>query len=699
MTVKLEIMQAEDNDPNCTRASDMSELNVMDFVETEYKSDNIEDITVDNKPRRKSQRKSKFPTRYEFDDFEDGSRVSFYTSSKKCLQRKKRSSKTSTSVQEHVNSDNHLYPYASMMKVLCDEVGKKKFEEPTTEKLFKQLDHANLYYPYSSLLQRLHDIAKRDFDSISSSVGDDFVNPTESEVSQVMKTFKFRSSTLGLDDSHQPENMETNDFERTYSTILLDLVTKHKLQEESHLDSRTAYGIGKILKMCMLGIPGTKSSEGLSFSVLLQRLSLLAERENAHDFESKTGSKISLESSESSLEEEEEEWRPASCIQFSSIPDVQIEHSKRKSVRRKKPVSRFDATPSKYQWKNKHHIQPSCRSKSLLELILDKRNDDTIQKVRNKKAKESLLRSELLERIKDKINSRKVFSHMMTDSCENINDDFGNDSMSEGSLDEQRINHYGETTSRKRESSLLKEYLLKPTDEEISCKSNSDIPIMSENSFLFSRLLQNFEIVSDNHLLGYQEDLEENVGSSILRKMLIEKGKPLPNSTSDDEAHDVENFKPIEHINLNSLQSILCETYEYNSEEEFPVVKQELKCENDGSELKLGSDVKKEGKCSADLANYLDLSVLESCSSSDPADLNPVCKIECEVKCEEEFMEEVCECDICHLPLSSSVDLDNHKLLFHYSKETEPQTAGPTCILSHGGDILQTGLFQEKLPA
>lgn len=45
-------MQAEYQDLNCTRASDMSELNVMDFVETEYKSD-VEDILLDKKTQEK----------------------------------------------------------------------------------------------------------------------------------------------------------------------------------------------------------------------------------------------------------------------------------------------------------------------------------------------------------------------------------------------------------------------------------------------------------------------------------------------------------------------------------------------------------------------------------------------------------------------------------------------------------------------
>lgn len=711
-------MQAEYQDLNCTRASDMSELNVMDFVETEYKSD-VEDILLDKKPRRKGQRKSKLSIQYEYDDYEDGSKVSNYPrKSRKCLQRKRRrSSMKSKSVHDSVDSDNHFYPYATLMKVLCDEVGKKNvIEEPRTGKLFKQLSHANLCYPYATFLQELHEIANEGFGSISPSVENGFVNPSESEVSQVMKSFRFKSSTLRLGVSDQSEDSGKDDFKRTFSTLLLDLVNEHKLQDQSHKGDRTVLGIGKILKICMSDVPGTKPAEELSFSALLQGLSLLAERVNTCDSESESVNQVLEESSESSLEEEEEEWRPSFCRQLDGIPDAQREH-KKKSLRRKKPVSRFDPTPGKSQSsrvKNKQHTQSSSSSQSLLQLILNNGSEETVQKVRNKKAKKSLLRSEVLEKIKDKINSRKAFTDASTDSNENVKEDFGNEeSLSEGSLEEQR-NFYGAIAAKKRERSLLKEYLLKPTDEEITSKSYADIPIMSGNSFVFSKLLQNFKMGSDNHLIdSYHENLEDNFSSSILRKMLIEKGKPLPNSASDDEARDVEDFKPIEHLDLSSLQSFLCEN---NSEEEFPsyAVKQEFENKNDnlgeklreriaqaldGSDSNLRNCIKKEDKSDNDVSNCLDLSVLESCSSSDPTDLNPVCKIKCEVKCEEEFMGEVRECDICHTEFSSSVDFNNHEMLFHCGKEAEPQSSGPTCALPHGSDILQTGLFQEKLPA
>ncbi|XP_064114967.1 uncharacterized protein LOC135221097 [Macrobrachium nipponense] len=715
---KNKIMQAEYQDLNGTRASDMSELNVMDFVETEYKSD-VEDILLDKKPRRKGQRKSKLSTQYEFDNYDDGSKVSNYPrKSRKCLQRKRRrSSMKSKSVHDSVNSDNHLYPYATLMKVLCNEVGEKNvIKEPRTGKLFKQLSHANLCYPYATFLQELHEIANKGFGSISPSVENDFVDPSESEISQVMKSFRFKSSTLRLGVSSQSEDGK-DDFKRTFSTLLLDLVNEHKLQDQSHKDDRTVFGVGKILKMCMFDVPGTKPAEELSFSALLQGLSLLAERENTCDSESESVSQVLEESSESSLEEEEEEWRPSFCRELDGIPDVQREH-KKKSLRRKKPVSRFDPTPGKCQSsrvKSKQHMQSSSSSQSLLQLILNKGNEDTVQKVRNKKAKESLLRSEVLEKIKDKINSRKGFTDTSTDSNENIKEEFGNEeSLSEGSLEEQR-NFYGAIAARKRERSLLKEYLLKPTDEEMTSKSYADtIPIMSGNSFVFSKLLQNFQMGSDKHLMdSYHENLEDSFSSSILRKMLIEKGKPLPNSTSDDELHDVENVKPIEHIDLNSLQSFLCEN---NSEEEFPscAMRQEFENKNDiigeklrerisqaleGSDSNLRNHIQKEDKSNNDIANCLDLSVLESCSSTDPTDLNPVCKIKCEVKCEEEFIDGVRECDICHIEFSSSVDYNNHEMLFHCRKEAEPQSSGPTCALPHGSDILQAGLFQEKLPA
>lgn len=694
---------------------DETELNVMDFVETEYKSDKSEDVGITrNFPNRARNytHKKLINRRKDIADVNDicDPRIG---SDKVTNKRKKQKYawKPTLALELSNNSDDALhYPYATCLKKLCDEVG--NVESPVLDsfstRIFDQLRHDDVHYPYASLLEELHQNAEAEATNIPSTVEKSYQRDSSGlGIADVMKNLHY--PTRINENSSNMEDSEIESFDAPFSAMLLALVMQQKIQDYTSNQSNKnvnpvtdCHGIGKILKTCMPQSQDDPPPGELHSSALLQKLSLSAQQnqmvEGRRSALDSCDEEHMLESSttESSHSEEDDfEWKPTNWLAKKVSSNVNIP-KKRKSRRKKKltininssslnvpgssqncfmnTVQRQSGSTGYFQNEFNRSSSPIPPSR-LLQLIMGNDQNDSGDSVNEeshgisqvKKSRKSRRRSSKLS--KKKVKRKNILNNsIQKDSITSIKklQSTENSSQIERLKEEEMLSkanneaqendplgdvHHRATTSEP--TSLLKEYLLKPAGEEISPGENCDIPKV-ENNFLFSRLLQNFKNLAESNQLDNSplRGKEGCTGPSILRGMLA-GGKSTTELHGKCHTEETQDKKSfIEQMNIPSGKQCSSQASIFDG---------------NGSLCKV--------KCEQEIKIECEEEVL--------------CKIECE--------EDTFECQVCHLQFSSGMDLSNHQILFHCNEE--PQTSSPHKLLPCSVDSLQNSVLQEKLPA
>ncbi|XP_071549734.1 uncharacterized protein [Panulirus ornatus] len=695
---------------------DETELNVMDFVETEYKSDKSEDVGI---TRNLSDRQRNYTHKKVINRRKDflGDLNDIYDprigSNKVTNKRKKQKFawKPTLALEPSNNSDDALhYPYATCLKKLCDEVG--NVESPVLDsfptRLFDQLRHDDVHYPYASLLEELHQNAEAEATNIPSTLEESYQqDSSDLGIADVMRNLHYPTK-IG-EDSHYKEDSQIESFDAPFSTMLLAVVMQQKMQDYTSNQSRKTVnsvidcqGIGEILKTCMPQSQDDPPPGELHSSALLQKLSLSAQQNQMVEVISSTLDSSDVEyilessTSESShIEEDDLEWKPTNWLAKKVSSSVNIP-KKRKSRRKKKHAVNVNSSclnvpgssqncltttvqrhsgPTGY-FENEFHTSSSPIPPSrLLQLIMgnehndsgDSLSEESLGVLQVKKSRKSRRRSSKLSKKKGKrknnLNSiqkdtltclKKLQSTENSSHIERAQKEGGE--MSRATSEAQENYSLGDihcTATGNEPMSLLKEYLLKPAGEEITPGENCDIPKV-ETNFLFSRLLQNFKNLAESSQMEKNpvRGKEGRPGPSILRGMLV-GGKDSTELPGKCHTEETQDKKSfIEHMNI-------------------PTVKQ---CSSQASVFDGSGSVCK-AECEQDIKLECDEDVL--------------CKIECE--------EDTFECQVCHLQFSSGVDLSNHQILFHCNED--PQTSSPHKLLPCSVDNLQNSVMQEKLPA
>ncbi|KAK7070184.1 hypothetical protein SK128_025851 [Halocaridina rubra] len=705
------------------------EMNVMDYVETEYKSYEQEYVSRHRKTRRKCQKLKKLLSSLGDDPLDTNSLASSRPIKKYSKKRKKSISKSKSSgkYQETVKR----YPYAMLLKNLCDQLGKSHpLDPPSAEMVFQQLSPFNIRYPYASLLQDLHRTAEEKCIAVPFNEGDESYNNSHMGLSQVMKTINYKISET-LEEEVEIDTDENKKFNIPFSNTLLSIILKESIEPYSNDCNNSLCGIGKILSGYMGELPEGPCRE-MQSSALLLRMSVEAEKKRPKDFDKdviETVEGVGM-SEESSCEEVE--WRPKNR-QVKYVPEDRKDgFSKRKSMRKKKNIIKYDASPMSNELKRSKAKQNSDCSSSgsnlLINLILQKGVDHmgsqkTVLRLPDsmtKNCKKSKARSNVLKKIRDRIKERmkytehSMYSHGKQQTVEEVMT----------SVDESRTDVH--IIEPGEQQSLLKEYLLKSSIEKSVPETNLTIPKISTNSFLFSRLLQNFKAISESSQSGNSFYAEgEASGSNMLREMLLQtcSKSNVKYGGEDDETF---NNRPCHDLEQFYMASIEDSSSEECNESEDPssvdknkektemtvsrntnILREILSRTHHSPELLDNYNCKE----SLDAKNALFTErlspqlVVKNTSENDSGLLeNPsICKIKCEVKCEDEYLDDTFECHICHLQFLSGVNLSDHHLLFHSNEEILDQAADvdslSASILQHGSDSVQSMIFLEKLPA
>lgn len=496
---------------------DETELNVMDFVETEYNAD-VCDVAEQGRKRKKSHPRAQGSQRKA-------------RNTKKSKQNAKVASeggRTAYKRRKRKHSDKHTekgnveqqYPYATILKNLCDKVGSSQDSPEDLPRIFSQLRYTDVHYPYASLLQALHRHAgvgpRRD--TSPSRAGPSL------EVARVMRNLHYPLAASGDNEE------EADSPSMLFSTLLMMTVMQQKVQSQGTSPATPAdptggmAGIGEILRGQM---PRPQKDDlppsELSSASLLRKISLSAEKDQVTSGQKRCFSGPQLgavwSSTESSHSEaDDRDWRPTHWVAKKVSGDT-TSPGKRKSGRKNNTQScplelEQPNTSQGAQGAGRSRQQRCVASESararLLQFIMDRRQGETT----DKKSKKALKRAKV---------SKKRGKRKHANNTQKHSEDWTTTLPEEGLTVTVRR---GSSRRAVREpQSLLKEYLLKPAGEEMVSSDNCDIPKL-ESSFLFSRLLQNFKNLAESCQPDdpSERPTKSSRGPSILRGMLATSG-------------------------------------------------------------------------------------------------------------------------------------------------------------------------------
>ncbi|XP_042866093.1 uncharacterized protein LOC122249366 [Penaeus japonicus] len=685
--------------PECEMLQeDEAELNVMDFVETEYKSENNDEARMSKRklPKEKKNR-SKKCWGVSVETVNDSRKETKAKNNRK----KFRATQKAPPSLARSYSDSDLAvvcPYATCLKILCDRIGtiQDPVSEPLPPRLFNQLKYLEVHYPYAALLKELYLDAQAESKNIPS------MRPVHDcqdlEVVELMKSLNYKTGVKSKSSKHSHAN--TTDFETPCSTILLALVlqlknynTKGNWNEISKRRICELNGIGKILHNSMIG-PNAEDLPLSEFhsSALLHRISLSIQQkascaagaslQNDKNHNHTTSEQSTTESSHS--EADDLDWKPNRSRKKAAngLPNTK----RRKSERRKK---KSQSNPSSSKRENIATLNQEsvcakeldCKDQSdsvapsrLLQLIISK-DQEKLSSCHGKQSARNLrVKNENRAVTKDqgKVKEFKGRSRKAPGSKSQRYQVQREVAVSEGTKTKVRNSIRGSRGSSmsgkgpqegdasgsqvlvdsnaSEQQSLLKEYLLKPAGEEIKTENDCDMPKV-ETNFLFSRMLQNFKILAEaNHSESISEREQETQSvPDILREMLVSGNTDGELQTDVNTQNDLQDDK-------NLIKSVLLQCPQTNLSD------------------------KKDPSCKVECDNSV------------------ICKIECEEDiCKVEHEEDCFECQVCHLQFSSAIDLSTHQVLFHCSED--PEASSTQMLLSHSADNLKSNALQKKLPA
>lgn len=496
---------------------DETELNVMDFVETEYNAD-VCDVAEQGRKRKKPRPRAQGPQRKARNTKKSKQNVKVASEGGRTAY-KRRKRKHSDKHTDDSSVEQH-YPYATILKNLCDKVGSSQGSPEALPRIFSQLRYIDVHYPYASLLQALHRhagvSARRD--TSPSRAGPSL------EVARVMRNLHYPLAA-SADNEEEPDSPSM-----LFSTLLMMTVMQQKVH--SHGTSLTTpsdpccgmAGIGEILRRQM---PRPQKDDlppsELSSASLLRKMSVSAERDQVSSGYKRCLSGAqqgavwsSTESSHS--EADDRDWRPTHWLAKKVSGDT-ASPGKRKSVRKNKTQS---CGPEPEQPNTSQGArgagrgrQPRCAASDsararLLQFIMDRRQGDPT----DKKSKKALKRAKVTKKRGKRKHANNTQKH---------SDDWTTTLPEEGLAVPAR--RASSRRAAREPQSLLKEYLLKPAGEEVVPSDNCDIPKL-ESNFLFSRLLQNFKNLAESCQPDdpSERPTKSSRGPSILRGMLASSG-------------------------------------------------------------------------------------------------------------------------------------------------------------------------------
>lgn len=642
---------------------DEIELNVMDFVETEYRFD-----TGEGEPGRPGIKRKKVRSRPQ------GSQARGNAASKSkgeveplgeggkaAHKRRKRKHTQKPKEQSSGSANMGLYPYAAFLKKLCDKVGSSHgYPESLPTKIFNQLRHTDVHYPYASLLQALHRHAGLGAGGASSPSTARDQSPGTLEVARVMRNLSYPTAP------HKGGSREDSDDPAApFSAVLMAVVRKQRLQGQATAGSGLSVGgIGEILRKEM---PHSQKDDPppseLSSASLLQKLSLSAER----DMEvgrGKTMQAPTWTSTESSQSEEEDlDWRPthwqAKTVSKDSAAPVKRKSNRRKSsscgLELEQPHTSqrdLDAAAQGVVRAGLQQCSGAARAK-LLQFIMSRQ-----QQTSDKKGKRTRKRAKVA-RITAKVTRIKGKRKHSDDDAKSYDTVW----VANGIIEDETMPIQEESShpAAGEPQSLLKEYLLKPAGEEVISSENCDIPKL-ESNFLFSRLLQNFKSLAESN----QTEEPPNKSSDCSRGPSILRGMLAATTPNPELEHKL---SPSDH---NASSSSSEHHHQHNQKQKQQQQQQQQEASTPPP------------RAEAPLRVKLEEEIKVECEEED---------IFCKVECEEDGF----ECQVCHLQFSSLTDLSNHQLLFHCSDEPQAPTAHR--LLGCSVEGLGGGVMQGKQPA
>ncbi|KAG7155926.1 uncharacterized protein LOC121854369 [Homarus americanus] len=705
---------------------DETELNVMDFVETEYKSEKCEDLGIrqssSGSPENHKRMRVKISRKDlhgEVDNECDArtDSVSLTTDQVQVKIRKKNkfAKNPTLTVEPSNNLDVSLhYPYATCLKSLCDEVGDVQIpsSDSFSMKIFDQLRQTDVHYPYASLLEELHQNAEAESTNIPSTLEESFQQDSlELGIADVMRSLHY--PTRMNENSSNFEDSAIESFEAPFSTMLLGMVMQQKIQDYARNQSDKVNsvgdfrGIGEILKTSMpKSLEDDPPPSELHSSALLRKLSLLAQQNQEmtkgssfHDSSDDEREQILLWStSESSHSEDDDlEWKPTNWKSKQVTTVVNIP-KKRKSRRKKKgviekhnnvnmnvPSSSQDYctntgqkhSSSTGEFENEFLGSPSVAPSRLLQLIMgsvqnDSRNIVTeeshrvsqVGKRKNKSCRQSLRRS------KRKTKRKSVINNIQRDNCD------------------WKIRLQNADSSLKNKRQVQNEEILSVINSEaeendplnnLSCTAKTSEP----QSLLKEYLLK----PAGEEITPIESCDIPKVETNFLFSRLLQNFKSLAESSHSDN-------NPERRQESRSSPSIL---------------RGMLVGGNNSNELQRKNHADEETQDSKNFIEHINVSAIRNSPSQDSLfdSTGSLCKVKCEqeikielqdeVVCKIECDEDSFECQVCHLQFSSGMDLSNHQILFHCNED--PQSSSSHKLLPCSVDGLPNNVLQEKLPA
>ncbi|XP_045607391.2 uncharacterized protein [Procambarus clarkii] len=706
---------------------DDAELNVMDFVETEYKSDKCEDtgirqsLSVTSEHYRQRKVRSNCGVPHGDPNIRYNTRVDSLPHFTHQLINRKKKKKSVLNSSFAVGQSNNLdvslhFPYATYLKTLCDEVGdvQNPMSDSFPSKIFDQLRHANVHYPYASLLEELHQNAEIEASNVPSTVEELYQQDSqELGIADVMRSLHY--PTKVNENSSSAEGSQIESFDAPFSTMLLGMVMQQKIQDYAcnHFDRVTPVsnfrGIGDILKTFM---PKTQDDDPppseLYSSALLQKFSLSAQDEKVmhgnNSFPESSDEEqeqiLLWSTSESSHSEDDDfEWKPTSwkAKKVTNVVDIP---KKRKSRRKKKRVvktdcysdlnvpsssqSDFNCTGKQYscstrKTENSIHNPSSALSSRLLQLIMGNPRKASEKPLIGESDKILLTeeRKSISYRCNLRRSKRKANRNNTQNNIEKVSLCWGNKLQdNDGGL-------------QNKQQKQVKEEVLSVSNSEMEDNDPLyELPCSAKCSEPQSLLKEYLLKPAGEERLQTENCDIPKVETNFLFSRLLQNFKNLAESSSTDN-----NCKKGQEscTGPSILRGMLVGG---NSSSEL------------GRQNCAEEEMQNDGKS---FIEHVDVSSIRECSSQNSLfdKSGSVCKVKCEqdikmeieeeVLCKLECEEDNFECQVCHLQFSSGMDLSNHQILFHCNED--PQTSSSHTLLPCSADSLQSKILQEKLPA
>ncbi|KAK8726687.1 hypothetical protein OTU49_009996 [Cherax quadricarinatus] len=699
---------------------DEVELNVMDFVETEYKPDKCDDkrirrsLSVNSENYRQRTVKTDFKDSYGGTNERYNTRInSLQPTTNQIINRKKKKKSTlrpTLAVEQNNDVDISLhFPYATYLKSLCDEVGdvQSPMSDSFHSKIFDQLRRADVHYPYASLLEELHQSVEVKATNIPSTIEDTYQQEShELGIADVMRSL--HHPTTVNENSKNVQDSHIESFDAPFSTMLLGMVMQQKIQDyaRNHFNKVNTVGdfrgIGEVLKTYM---PKSQSDDPppseLHFSSLLQKFSLFAQDKvmqgtnSFHESSDEEHEQILLWStSESSHSEDDDfEWKPTSwkAKQVTNVVNIPKKR-KSKSRRKKKRVVKTDYSKSNVPSSSQNYF--NCTGQKHSSYSGKAESDSNTSSAPSSRLLQLIMGN--IQNTPEEPTIERPHKVLQTEEIKNI----------------YRCNV--RRSKRKAKRNNTPNYIEKDSiNFKNKVQDNDDSLKCKQNKQLKEEVLSVSNSEAENNAVDNPPcSIKSSEPQSLLKEYLLKPAGEERIQTENCDIPKVETNFLFSRL-LQNFKSLAESSHSDNSERRQsctgPSILRGMLVGGNSNELDRINCTEEETQDKNNFIEHIDLSTIQECSSKDSLfeSSGSVCKVKYEQDIKIEFEEDVLckiecdednfECQVCHLQFSSVVDLSNHQILFHCNED--PQTSNSHKLLPCNVDGLQNNVLQEKLPA